>query len=187
MEKKLHPDLVMVTTQKEIDDQLSRGFPVLVGHFEKRSSKEFKNYSKAAKFFTNYVTLGVIGDAEVDVPLGQVDIYTNGEKRSYAGSESSDELSLLEMTVKELKKWLSIKSLPLIIPYERSYMKVIFARESGVTLHLILFTSAHYFDEHPEFRESMEKVGKDGEVTSRSPLITPLDSSSSISMIERKE
>ena len=66
-------------------------------------------------------------------------------------------------------------------------MKVIFARESGVTLHLILFTSAHYFDEHPEFRESMEKVGKDGEVKSRSPLITPLDSSSFISMIERKE
>ena len=151
MEKKLHPDLVMVTTQKEIDDQLSRGFPVLVGHFEKRSSKEFKNYSKAAKFFTNYVTLGVIGDAEVDVPLGQVDIYTNGEKRSYAG----------KMTVKELKKWLSIKSLPLIVPYERSYMKVIFARESGVTLHLILFTSAHYFDEHPEFRESMEKIATD--------------------------
>ena len=86
IEKRLHPDLIMVTTQAEIDAQVARGIPVLVGHFAKRSSKEFKNYRKAANAFVDYITLGVIGDAEVDTPLNQVDVYTAGEKRSYAES-----------------------------------------------------------------------------------------------------
>lgn len=86
IEKRLHPDLIMVTTQAEVDAQVARGIPVFVGHFAKRSSKEFKNYRKAANAFVDYITLGVIGDAAVDTPLNQVDVYTAGEKRSYADS-----------------------------------------------------------------------------------------------------
>ena len=63
------------------------------------------------------------------------------------------------MTVKQLKKWLAIKSLPLIIPYERRYQRVMFARDTEVPLHLVFIADPKYFLSHPEFKTVMEKVG----------------------------
>ena len=83
MEKGIKPDIIQVSTQEEIDAQVARGFPVLVGHFQKRSLKEYKNYQKAAKSFSGYITLGVIGDADVEVPMNSIYIYSNGVKKEY--------------------------------------------------------------------------------------------------------
>lgn len=63
------------------------------------------------------------------------------------------------MTVKLLKKWLAIKSLPLIIPFEHRYQRVMFARDTEVPLHLVFIASPKYFDEHTELKEVLEKVG----------------------------
>ena len=126
MEKSMNPELVVVKTDAEIEAQVERGFPVVVGHFNKKSSKEYKNFRKACSVFNDYITLVVVGDnSDVTIPMNQVDIYADGVKRSYDG----------KMTVKELKKMIIIKSLPLIIPYQRRYMKVMFAKDSGVFDH----------------------------------------------------
>lgn len=62
------------------------------------------------------------------------------------------------MTVKLLKKWLAIKSLPLVIPFERRYQRVMFARDTEVPLHLVFIASPKYFEEHPDLKEVLEKV-----------------------------
>ena len=83
IEKKLFPGLMIAKTQKDIDQSVARGFVTLVGHFEKKSSKEYKNYKKACQAFPDYITLAVVGDAEVDVPMNTVYVYTHGEVRVY--------------------------------------------------------------------------------------------------------
>ena len=65
------------------------------------------------------------------------------------------------MTVKELKKWMAIKSLPLIVPYKHRYMKVMFSRDTEVYSQLILFSSTHFLQEHPEVKEMFEKIAQD--------------------------
>lgn len=149
MEKFIHPDVVLVTKESEIQAQIERGFPVVVGHFNKKSSKEYKNYRKACSVFTDYITLAVIGEnSDVSVPMNQVDIYADGVKRTYSD----------KMTVKELKKWISIKSLPPIIPYQRKYMKIMFAKDNGVFDHMLFISNKEYLPEHPEVRSILEKV-----------------------------
>ena len=88
IEKKLEPGLILVNSDKEIEDAVARGMPTLVGHFEKRSSKEFKNYRKAASAFSEYITLCAVGEANVDIPMNTVHIYANGEKIVYNDSMS---------------------------------------------------------------------------------------------------
>lgn len=149
MEKSIHPDVVMVKSDAEIQAQVDRGFPVVAGHFQKKSAKEFKNFRKACSVFTDYITLAVIGEnSDVSIPMNQVDIYADGVKRIYNE----------KMTVKELKKWISIKSLPLIIPYKRNYMKIMFAKDNGVSDHLLFISNKDYLDDHPDFKVILEKV-----------------------------
>lgn len=149
MEKNIHPDVVIVSSDAEIQEQIDRGYPVIVGHFNKRSSKEFKNYRKACSVFLEYITLAVIGEnSAVSTPMNTVDIYADGMKRSYSD----------KMTVRELKKWIIIKSLPPIIPYERRYLKVMFAKDSGVFDHLLFISSKSYLAEHPELKEMLTNV-----------------------------
>lgn len=62
------------------------------------------------------------------------------------------------MTVKLLKKWISLNSLPLIVPYQRKYMKVMFNRDNGVTTHLLFFSSAEYLNDHAETQQLLEKM-----------------------------
>lgn len=62
------------------------------------------------------------------------------------------------MTVKEMKKWITLKYLPAIIPYKRQYMKLVFARENGVSDHLLFFADKDYFQENPEIAAMFEKV-----------------------------
>ena len=62
------------------------------------------------------------------------------------------------MTVKLLKKWLAIKSVPLIIPFQHRYQRVMFARDTEVPLHLVFIASPKYFEEHAEQKEVFEKV-----------------------------
>lgn len=88
MEKKLFPGLMISKTQRDIDNSVERGFVTLVGHFEKKSSKNYKNYKKACLAFPDYITLAVVGEAEVDVPMDTVYIYTHGEVRVYDGGMS---------------------------------------------------------------------------------------------------
>ena len=88
IEKKLEPGLILVKSDKEIEDAVARGIPTLVGHFEKKSSKEFKNYKKAASAFSEYITLCVVGEANVEIPMNTVYIYANGEKKVYNDSMS---------------------------------------------------------------------------------------------------
>lgn len=65
------------------------------------------------------------------------------------------------MTVKGLKKWISIKSLPLIVPYERRYMKVMFMKDNEVFDHLLFFSSRKYLMEHPDLQALLEKIAMD--------------------------
>ena len=65
------------------------------------------------------------------------------------------------MTVKGLKKWLAIKSLPLIVPYKHRYMKVMFSRDTEVFSQLILFSSMHFLEEHPDVKAMFEKIAMD--------------------------
>ena len=62
------------------------------------------------------------------------------------------------MTVKLLKKWISLNALPLIVPYQRKYMKVMFNRDNGVRTHLLFFSSADYLSEHAEVRQLLETM-----------------------------
>ena len=83
IEKKLEPGLVIVKSDEEIQAALARGITTLVGHFEKKSSKEFKNYRKAASAFQDFLTLCVVGKANVEIPMNTVYLYAQGEKRVY--------------------------------------------------------------------------------------------------------
>ena len=67
------------------------------------------------------------------------------------------------MTVKGLKKWISIKSLPLIIPYERQYMKEMFMKDNEVFDHFLLFSSSKYLIENPEIKTLFEQIAIDYE------------------------
>ena len=71
------------TVDEEIQAALARGITTVVGHFEKKSAKEFKNYRKAASAFPDFLTLCVVGKANVEVPMNTVYLYTQGEKRVY--------------------------------------------------------------------------------------------------------
>ena len=142
MEKRINPDVILVKTEAEIQAQIERGYPVVVGHFHKRSSKEFKNYRKACTAFLDFITLAVIGDNN------DVNIYADGEKRVYKD----------KMTVKELKKWICIKALPPIVPYQPKYMKLVFAKDNGVSDHMLLISSKEFLEERPDVREILEKV-----------------------------
>ena len=88
IEKRLEPGLILVNSDKEVEDAVARGIPTLVGHFEKKSSKEFKNFRKAASAFSEYITLCVVGEANVEIPMNTVYIYANGEKKVYDDSMS---------------------------------------------------------------------------------------------------
>ena len=83
IEKKLEPGLIIVKSDEEIQAALARGITTLVGHFEKKSAKEFKNYRKAASAFPDFLTLCVVGKANVEVPMNTVYLYAQGEKRVY--------------------------------------------------------------------------------------------------------
>ena len=63
--------------------------------------------------------------------------------------------------MKALKKWMSIKSLPLIIPYERRFMKVMFMKDNEVFDHLLLFSSPKYLIENPEIKALFEQIAID--------------------------
>ena len=149
MEKRINPDVILVKTEAEIQAQIERGYPVVVGHFHKRSSKEFKNYRKACTAFLDFITLAVIGDNnDVSIPMNEVNIYADGEKRVYKD----------KMTVRELKKWICIKALPPIVPYQPKYMKLVFAKDNGVSDHMLLISSKEFLEERPDVREILEKV-----------------------------
>lgn len=89
IEKGLEPGLIHVTTDEEIQKYVQRGFPTLVAHVNKRSSKEYKNFRKAASSYLDFFTLVVVGDSNVEVPMNQVYIYARGEKIIYDGSDLS--------------------------------------------------------------------------------------------------
>lgn len=95
--------------------------------------------------------------------MNTVYIYANGEKKVYNDSMSVGVGWFIEMTVKGLKKWISIKSLPLIIPYERQYMKVMFMKDNEVFDHLLLFSSSKYLIENPEIKTLFEQIAIDYE------------------------
>lgn len=89
IEKGLEPGLIQVSSDEEIQSYVSRGFPTLVAHVNKKSAKEYKNYRKAASVFLDFYTLVVVGDAKVEVPMNQVYIYARGETIIYDGSALS--------------------------------------------------------------------------------------------------
>ena len=79
----MEPGLILIHSDKEIEDAVAREIPTIVGHFDKKSSKEYKNYRKAASAFTEYITLCVVGEADVEIPMNTIYIYADGEKRVY--------------------------------------------------------------------------------------------------------
>lgn len=89
IEKGLEPGLIHVTSDEEIQSYVQRGFPTLVAHVNKRSSKEYKNYRKAASVYLDFFTLVVVGTANVEVPMNQVYTYARGEKIIYDGSDNA--------------------------------------------------------------------------------------------------
>ena len=78
-----------MSSDEEIQSYVSRGFPTLVAHVNKKSAKEYKNYRKAASVLLDFYTLVVVGDAKVEVPMNQVYIYARGETIIYDGSALS--------------------------------------------------------------------------------------------------
>ena len=65
----------------------------------------------------------------------------------------------VEYTVKELKKWMGVLSLPLIIPYsQKQFMKVVFSKDIRIFDHLILFGPKDYLSEHEDIRNMFENV-----------------------------
>lgn len=90
------------------------------------------------------------------------------------------------MTVKEMKKWITLKYLPAIIPYKRQYMKLVFARENGVSDHLLFFADKDYFQENPEIAAMFEKVAHRIIIIARSRRTTSVVCSSFTSAPARR-
>ena len=131
MQSKSEPLSVAYYSAQELKDHLTKNSFVVVGYFEDTESKEFEQWESVLSTMENiqaiHITFEDIAE-DMDVEIPSIYIY-NGIENAHQFTGS----------IKDLKTWISINTLPLIIPFKENYSKVLFSKDHSIRTQLIIF------------------------------------------------
>lgn len=121
----------------------------IVGYFEDTKSSEFLHFYNLMATFDKvnaiYITKSEICD-EMKVTVPSIVLYKS-LKDSISFSGKTD----------DLKRWIILNQLPLVIPFSQPYMNLLFSADHGVQHQLIVFASKEQLQ---SMQSMLEKVAK---------------------------
>lgn len=131
MQSKSEPLSVAYYSTQELKDHLTKDSFVVVGYFEDTESKEFEQWESVLSTMENVQAIHITSEdiaEDMDVEIPSIYIY-NGIENAHQFTGS----------IKDLKTWISINTLPLIIPFKENYSKVLFSKDHSIRTQLIIF------------------------------------------------
>lgn len=131
MQSKSEPLSVAYYSTQELKDHLTKDSFVVVGYFEDTESEEFEQWGSVLSTMENIQAIHITSEdiaEDMDVEIPSIYIY-NGIENAHQFTGS----------IKDLKTWISINTLPLIIPFKENYSKILFSKDHSIRTQLIIF------------------------------------------------
>ena len=149
LQKRSGPICVTYNTVGDLKKAIENSEVAIVGYFEDTRSNEYLHFYKLMasieKVTAIYITNSEISD-EMKVSVPSIVLY-----------KSLHDTITFTGQAEDLKKWILLNQLPLVIPFTQPYMGLLFSADHGVQHQLIIFAS----NEQLQGMQSMlEKVAK---------------------------
>ena len=147
MKKKSGPVAVTFATKADLEVSIDSAPVSVVGYFESTESEEYKNWYGVMAALDDinaiYITDAAIAQ-EMGVEVNTVVLYkTLSANVAFKGE------------MKDLKKWVLLNQLPLVVPFSQQYSRKLFDPEHGIRVQLMFFAP----EKNPgEAAEVLEKV-----------------------------
>lgn len=131
MQSKSGPLSVTFFSSAELKEKLNAEPTTIVGYFESTESKEYKEWYAIISSLDEVNAVHITSDTvaeEMGVEIPSIYIYDDAStKIEFTGD------------IRDMKKWLILNSLPLIVPFSQTYSKKLFSSEHDVRTQLIVF------------------------------------------------
>ena len=131
MQRKSEPLSVAYYSTQELKDHLTKDSSVIVGYFEDTESEEYDQWESVLSTMENIQAVHITSEdiaEDMDVEIPSIYIYNGIENpHQFTGS------------IKDLKAWISLNTLPLIIPFKENYAKILFSKDHSIRTQLVIF------------------------------------------------
>ena len=131
MKKKSGPVAVTYATKEELEAAIDAAPVTIVGYFESMESEVYKNWYGVMAALDDVTAIYITDSAiakEMNVEMDSIVLY----KTLSASIKFTGE-------AKELKKWIILNELPLIVPFSQQYSRKLFDPEHGIQVQLMFF------------------------------------------------